>query len=266
MYLKNLAHGFVVFFLRLAGIRKRSNRLPVMPDSLRLLRDCDIEINVVLDVGIYKETRPLMEAFPDVEHHLFEPVDIHFKDIRSNYSKIKHVIHHVALSNKDGSAYLACKSINNTGEVTHSEVLSQKPDDESQYVKVRQIRMAKLDTIIKQSIVSPPYLLKIDVDGHELPIMEGAVDVLENTSVVIVEAPLQKNDASAFFLRSQFLLSRGFYLVDIVDMAYYNDVLWQVDLVFVKKHIIENVSRLRPFECDPFVFDKHKWNLLSDRL
>lgn len=237
-----------------------------MHHTLCLLRESGIEVNTVLDVGIYKETRPLMEMYPDVEHHLFEPVDLHFDEIRSNYKKIKYVLHHVALSNEDGNAYLACKSINNTGEVTHSEVLSQKPDDDTQYIQIKEIRRARLDTMMQSATAKSPYLLKIDVDGHELGVLEGAKSVLKDTSIVIIEAPLQKTDASAFFLRSQFLLAHDFYLVDIVDMAYYDNVLWQVDLVFVKKDLLDKVDRLKPFENDAFTFDKRKWRLLSDTI
>jgi len=266
MLLNKLRHRLVSLLAAMTGRSMPSMRMPVMRDALCLLRESGIEVNTVLDVGIYKETRPLMDVFPDVEHHLFEPVDVHFEDIRSNYSNIKHVIHHVALSNEDGSAYLACKSINNTDEVTHSEVLSQKPEDETQYMQLREIRRARLDTIIQSPAVKPPYLLKIDVDGHELAVLEGAEFVLKDASIVIIEAPLQKTDVSAFFARSGVLLTHGFYLVDIVDMAYYDGVLWQVDLVFVKKTVLDKVDRLRPFESEGFIFDKHKWRLFSDRI
>jgi len=269
-----------IFFMLLYRIRQRlmsllpnaiSNlispeRRPLMRDTLHLLRDSGVQVNTVLDVGIYKETRPLMEVYPDVKHHLFEPVDIHFDEIRENYKRISYVLHHVALSNEDGNAYLACKSINNTGEVTHSEVLAEKPVDESEYVQLREIRRAKLDTIVRTDSIRPPFLLKIDVDGHELGVLQGAEATLIDTAVVIIEAPLQKTDTSAFFKRSEFLLKRGFYLVDIVDMAYYDGALWQVDLVFVKKDVLESADRLRPFESDSFTFDKHKWRLLNDTI
>lgn len=266
MFLKKLSRRLVSILRVITGRKTLSRRLPVMHHTLRLLRESGVEVNTVLDVGIYKETRPLMEVYPEVEHHLFEPVDVHFDEIRSNYKKIKHVLHHVALSNEDGNAYLACKSINSTGEVTHSEVLAKNPDDDTQYVQVKEIRRAKLDTIIQSATAKPPYLLKIDVDGHELGVLEGAKSVLKDTSIVIIEAPLQKTDASAFFQRSQFLLDHDFYLVDIVDMAYYDNVLWQVDLVFVKKTLLDNIDRLKPFENDAFTFDKHKWHLLSDTI
>lgn len=264
MFLNEVYRRFKSVLTGLSDYRITKTRRPLMKQTLNILRESGIQINTVLDVGIYKETRPLMDVFPDVEHHLFEPVDMHFDEISANYKEISHVLHHVALSNQDGSAYLACKSINNTGEVTHSDVLSEKPKNEEDYFQVKEIRRAKLDSIIQAATAKPPYLLKIDVDGHELGVLEGAEEVLKDTSIVIVEAPLQKSEASAFFIRSEFLLEHGFYLVDIVDMAYYDGVLWQVDLVFVKKDVLMKIDRLRPFESENFKFNKRNWRLLSD--
>ena len=50
--------------------------------------------------------------------------------------------------------------------------------------------------------------------------------------------------------------------MDIVDMAYYEGILWQVDLVFIKHSIVEANPKLKPFEHDNFSFEKSKWFLL----
>ena len=233
-----------------------------MQDSLRVLLDCGIQIKTVLDVGIYTGTQPLMDVFPKTKHHLFEPVNLHFKTISANYRNIPHELHHVALSDADGNVYLACSSINNDGKITHSQVIPKKlkSKDMPGLVSCTEIRQAKLDTIIGENFVPPPYLLKVDVDGHEIPVLKGAPRVLNNSSVVVIEAPLDKANLPHFFERSQYLMDSGFYLVDIVDLAYYNGVLWQADLIFVRKDIVDTTDRLRPFESDTFAFEGNKWS------
>ena len=133
-------------------------------------------------------------------------------------------------------------------------------------ISCEKIKQSKLDTIIDNSDITAPYLLKIDVDGLELAILSGATNTLKNTSIVIIEEPLNKVITPHFFERSNFLLDHGFYLLDIVDFAYYDGILWQVDLVFVRKDIVDNNDKLRPFEADSFSYENHKWDPLSDRI
>lgn len=243
-------------------------RMPTMQDSLKVLLECGVEVNTVLDVGILTGTQPLMEVFPDIKHHLFEPVDLHFKTISNNYRNISHELHHVALSNEDGSVFLACKSIHNDGKITHSEVVPDEVSDKDVpgLISCKEIKRARLDSITKDARIEPPYLLKIDVDGHEMPILEGALQTLKDSTIVVIEAPLNKVALPHFFERSKFLMDNGFYLVDIVDLAYYDGMLWQADLVFVRKSVADNIDRLRPFESDSFAFEREKWKPLSNEL
>ncbi|MFC1772118.1 FkbM family methyltransferase [Pseudomonadota bacterium] len=50
------------------------------------------------------------------------------------------------------------------------------------------------------SAVPAPCLLKIDVDGHEIPILEGDRETLKNVFVVVIEAT-----AGSFLERANFL-------------------------------------------------------------
>ena len=96
-----------------------------------------------------------------------------------------------------------------------------------------------------------PYLLKIDVDGHELEILRGAQRSLRDASIVIVEASLANRRCPELMERLELLLQSGFYLFDIVDPAYYAKLLHQVDLVFVRGDIVESSDQLRPRETQP---------------
>lgn len=240
-------------------------RFPTMQSSLRQLLDSGVPIASVLDVGILTGTQPLMDVLGHLPHHLFEPVDLHFDQIRSNYRNIEHELHQVAISDTDGTCYLACRSIHNNNTVTHSRIADEPvtKEEEDGFVSCTEITKSRLDTIVQQHSITKPYLLKIDVDGHEMPILRGAEQTLEDCSVVVIEAPLNRVELPQFFERSSHLMSSGFYLMDIVDLAYYNGVLWQVDLVFVRQSIVNEIDQLRPFEASTFAFDRELWNPLS---
>lgn len=243
-----------------------NKRIPTMKNALTMLLEKGVPVDVVLDVGILTGTQPLIETFKNIPHHLFEPVELHFPKIRKNYKNIDHTIHHVALSDEEGIAYLPCWAIHNDGVITHSEVSETfvTSKEMPNLVTCNSVRKTSLDNIFKGLPSCKNALLKLDVDGHELSILNGAIKTLETVSVVVIEAPLNKVVSSHFFERSEFLRSQGFYLVDIVDFCYYDGVLWQVDLIFVKCEIIESIESLRPFESENFQFESSKWNPLSD--
>ncbi len=77
-----------------------------MYDSLQTLVNLGVEINSIIDVGIFEHTRPLMQLFPNVKHILFEPDHHHFDKIRENYKALEYELHHLALSDSDGEGYI----------------------------------------------------------------------------------------------------------------------------------------------------------------
>ncbi len=95
-----------------------------------------------------------------------------------------------------------------------------------------------LDELLADVQIAEPCLLKIDVDGPELDVLAGASHTLAKCSVVIVEAPLEHIAA-----RATYLADRGFSMFDIVDFSYYEDQLWQADLIFVPTAML----KLAPF-------------------
>lgn len=240
-------------------------RQPTMQFSLQTLRESGVFISSVLDVGVLAVTQPLIDVYSDKHHHLFEPVDTHFDAIRRNYKDIHHTLHKVALSDKDGELFLACTSINNDGVITHSRVMERQVSraEVPNLVSCERIRQARLDTVLKEAPATPPYLLKIDVDGHEINVLKGADETLKNTSIIVIEAPLDRSALPKFFERGMYLLERGFRLMDIVDLSYYHGVLWQCDLVFVHKDIVDSIDRLRPFQASTFSFEPGKWYALN---
>ena len=88
------------------------------------------------------------------------------------------------------------------------------------------------------------YLLKIDVDGPELSVIENSPQTVRNASMLICEATTWTISA-----RLSFIESMGLKLVEIGGPCYYYNRLWQVELVFVREDLYPDW----PFEgntCD----------------
>lgn len=232
-------------------------RYPDENNALQSLKDLGIDIKCILDVGVLHGTPPLMQCFPNLKHYLFEPVDEHFDLIRRNYERLDYDLHHVALSNGDGEAWQVGVCINGSGKITHSQISGHEVTKEQNpnLVSCKKIRKARLDTLIAALKPMKPYLLKIDVDGHEIPILEGATETLKNTSAVVIEVT-----ASTLIPRGHVLAQQGFQLFDIVDITYYCDVFYQADAVFVRDDIIQANPQLRPMQQGAFQPDR--WQTL----
>jgi FkbM family methyltransferase len=203
-------------------------RFPSKINALRFLREVGLPIGTVLDVGAHAETVELRLALPDKRHILFEPAAEFHAALQKNYAGMDYVIVPSALSDQDGEGNLRKLAITG-GDVTHSMLVD--PNDGAPSEKVRTMR---LDTFMKGRNDPKPYLLKIDVDGHEIPILRGSDEILNDVSCLIVEAPV---DSLAD--RLNFVLSKGFKLFDIVDQCYYSGLLDQVDMIFLSKESLE---------------------------
>jgi FkbM family methyltransferase len=218
-------------------------RFPAKPNALRFLREIGVPIGTVIDVGAHAETVELRTAFPDKRHLLFEPATEFHDALARNYAGLDYLLAPLALSDTDGSGFLR-KSALGGGEVSHATLVDPSDTGPRELVTT-----ARLDTFMANRDDERPYLVKVDVDGYELPILRGAEKIWDDISVLIVEATLDQ-----FVERLNFVAARGFKLFDIVDPCYYYEMLSQVDLVFVAERYAGEPA-MRPWETRPFSWE-----------
>lgn len=80
---------------------------------------------------------------------------------------------------------------------------------------VQRVPALRLDDLVRELALKPPFLLKLDIQGAEVQALRGAERVLAETSVVVVEADM--NDFQAI---NTHLLASGFRLYDITALSY----------------------------------------------
>lgn len=223
-----------------------------MSERLQVLRDSGVQVGTVLDVGVQASTDFLIERFPDVPHLLFDAINDYFGTVRQRYAKLSFELLHLALSDVDGQAWQVGESRDGSNRVTHS-FLSEHEVAVGSRPSIREckpIAKARLDTVMAGRSVQAPYLLKLDVDGHETAILRGATETLKSTSIVIVEASV-----ATISEKLRMLETAGFALVDIVDPCYYHRILSQVDLLFVHKDWMLRCDDMRPWQTKSFAWD-----------
>lgn len=224
-----------------------TQRGPHKIDSLRLIRSLKIPVETIIDVGVLSQTYELITCFNDKTHILFEPV-LEFQDnIQNIYNKqnIKYKLFNIAISDFDGYSYLNTHSVREGESITHSSI-DTKPLNKNS----RQIKTARLDSLIPTISCEQPYLLKIDVDGVDLKVLDGASKILDYCNVIVIEANI-----SNILERMSCVINKGFSLFDIVDFCYYDNALRQADLIFVNNKTKNDLN----LDFYKQKFDINKW-------
>ena len=219
--------------------------------ALQVIVRRGIQIGTVLDVGVLTGTPELKVHFPAAFHLLFEPVIEFNTAIEQTYRGVRHEIINVAVSDKSGESLLVLDSIVDIPglEFSHSHVTSEAPNGSVH----RTVPMTTLDDFLRDRELPEPYLLKIDIDGHELAAIAGATETLKKCAVVIVEAQVAELPQ-----RISAIASQGFILFDLVEPCYYDRALWQCDALFLR----EDVHR-RHFANLAADFDRAKYEMFT---
>ncbi len=222
-------------------------RFPSKTNALEFLKEIGVTFGTILDVGTHAETPELKAVFPETKHLLFEPASEFFSKIAANYAGLNTELVPVAVSDSDGQGRLKKIAIDG-GEISHSTLVYSSDTEAEAIIDISTIR---LDTFLSKRNEHKPYLLKVDVDGFEIPILRGAEGIWSDIDCIIVEAT-----ADTFLERLQFIIERNFILIDIVDQCYYAGVFSQVDLIFISKRLQQLNPRLRPWQTEEFGWEK----------
>lgn len=103
----------------------------------------------------------------------------------------------------------------------------------------RTVPMTTLDSQVTERKLPPPFLVKLDTHGFEVPILRGAAQMLHNTHAVIIESyNFKLNDECLRFHETcAYMESLGFRCMDLVDpmLRDKDGLLWQMDLFFARQ-------------------------------
>jgi len=201
-------------------------RAPIKTQTLEVLRRRGVPVATVLDVGVLDATIELIRAFPDRMHILFEPVAEFAAVIERNYANVPHRLVPVAVSDTSGETLLRTVGAFGDRGITHSFMV------EAPEASTRSVRKVSLDDYLREAPAEPPFFLKVDVDGEELRVLDGARETLKSCSVVMIEVTL-----TSLIERVQRVIDAGFQLFDLTEPAYYDDSFWQCDAVLVRRDL-----------------------------
>lgn len=227
-FVKNLFNAFGFEIHRKGGVRT------TVVEVLEHVKKIGFKPQTVIDVGVAYGTFELYENFPDASHLLIEPLEEWegvLKDISRKYTA-DYVI--AAASAKPGKIKINVHPVL-SGSSIYKEVEGGHVDGVP-----REVPTVTVDDLCKERNLSGPYLLKADVQGAELDVLEGAKRVLEDTELIILEVQLFQFfvNGPQFYEVVSYMRDKGFVVYDIVGnhIRPLDSALASVDVAFVKEN------------------------------
>ena len=163
-----------------------------------------VTVDVGANCGLY--TRELARCSKQV--HAFEPAK-QMADLLRRTSAPNVEIHEIAVSDRDGVATLSVPL--DGGEAVHSLASIEQHNGGSCATEL--VRTTRLDSVIHDDVA----FVKIDVEGHELHVLNGATGVLARSRPVFLVEAEERHCASATASVFEFFDSwsyQGFFVLD----------------------------------------------------
>jgi FkbM family methyltransferase len=184
----------------------------------------------VIDVGAGAGTPALYEAFPDAHHVLIEPLAEFETALQALVSEGHAEYIPTAVGAEHGET-----TLNVTSDLYSTSALRRTAAQAAEGIP-RQVPITTLDALLRERRWTPPFCLKIDVEGYEHAVIEGAREVLDRTELIVAEVSVSRRFDGA--LNSAELIgligSHGFEVADVVDAGVSSTGV-HADLVFKRR-------------------------------
>ena len=205
-----------------------------LADVLDHLIKMSLNPKTVIDVGVAYGTNDLYEKFPAAFHLLIEPLE-EYRVVLETISKKYNAQYELAAAGAD----IGSIEINVHPDLSGSSLFKETEDSNVNGIH-RKVKMITIDDACYRRNLSGPYLIKIDTQGAELLVLEGAKKTLVETEAVILEVSLFQffQDGPQLYDVIVWMKNQGFVTYDLFGghNRYLDGALAQIDMVFVKEN------------------------------
>ena len=205
---------------------------PVMSDMLTRLASRGAALNTVVDVGaaVGSWSTSFAEAIPGKAHLLIEANAVHEPALLAccqARQKWDYVLK--ACGRKPGHVFF-----------DGSDPFGGVASDVATETASQSVEVTSIDHEVGRRGLKGPFLIKLDTHGYEIPILQGASEVLRSTELLVIEVyNFQLHEGCLrFWEMCQWMQERGFVPIDLFDVLYRpkDGALWQFDLVFARNN------------------------------
>ncbi|WP_104734334.1 FkbM family methyltransferase [Hanstruepera ponticola] len=189
-----------------------------------------LSVKTVIDVGASdgRWSKLCAQSYPDAHYLLVEAQQEHQDRLEVYCKSHPHAVYTIAAAGpEDGTVYFDNADL--FGGLASIDPLNNN----------HEVAAISLDNEVVRRGFEPPYLLKLDTHGFEVPILEGATAILQEASLVIIETYNYQltSNSLRYYEMCQYMETLGFYPIEMVDFTLraYDHSFWQMDTFFVKK-------------------------------
>ena len=187
----------------------------------------------IIDCGFAYGTDGLFGVFEDAVHILIDPV----KEAEPAMQRFceEHpgsIYFNVAVSDAEGSAQMVTRK-GVTGSSFHTKYAKRED-------QMREVPVATLDSLLAGRDLPKPYILKLDIEGHELHALRGAQETLQHTEMVIMEigtwAEDHRRGRPSMMDLFRYMEDIGYVFYEFVEPGFrpIDGALYMFDAVFVR--------------------------------
>lgn len=178
-------------------------------------------------------------VFPDSKIYAFEPLADCYEELTALKAMIPNLeTYPIALSNRSGETFIHKSNYDYSSSLLDMEDLHKEAFPYTADSVMETIRMDSLDGLLSGKELERPVLMKIDVQGYEKFVLDGAVQTLKCCDVIICEMSLFAlyKDQPLFHDIYMQLISAGFqyagHIGELVNPK--TSAILQVDGLFVR--------------------------------
>ena len=139
----------------------------------------------VIDVGVGYGTPELWEAFPRARLLMIEPIPDRFGGAAQDVARRREGAELVAAAAgaEPGSTTITMHRAPEMSSVLGAWIGDRGGD-------AREVPVVRVDDAVSERSLPGPFVVKVDVEGAELAVLDGAAAVLEETELVLLEVRL----------------------------------------------------------------------------
>lgn len=206
----------------------------------------DIKPGIVLDVGanVGRVSEAALRTYPQCRVICFEPVSGTFQALQKRMARYgdRAVCFNEALSDVNSRAEINLTNFNGANSIQAQPDFHKVLNPHVYEIGKEVITLSRLDDVAARLPSQKIDIMKIDVEGHELKVLQGGRDFIQrNVDTVIIEISMMR-DASwsqqAVFDIFALMKDLGFALLNVFDLHHAkqsNMLLVQMDCVFRKR-------------------------------
>lgn len=205
-----------------------------MKSFLEHTSDIGFKPDSIIDVGVGNGTPEIYRTFPQANYLLVEPLKEFEPELKRIMEDVNGEYKLVVASNERGTSEINVRPNNLEGTST----LNQNKKEET--TVQREVQKETLDFLYdERDYLSHPILLKIDVQGAELDVLDGAKKCLKESELVILETQMFEffGDNPQAHNIVEYMKEEGFVPYDFFEK--YNrpldNALAGIDIAFVKE-------------------------------